>query len=372
MPLSALVNGERRIASFLKGDEWQSLKNSKPSIKLCCCGSKGFMRLSKLGTQHFVHLRKPQTCTSGPETDLHLQHKSVVASAIQEAGWTADVEVSDFEHGWRADVMATRGKVRVAFEIQLAPIDLAELKRRQEKYTQSGVHGCWFYGESAVKNSSRDLGELPAFPLKDTGIVSIGSKKLALNKAVFAWLRGEFRFRSGMRLDMTRVVLFYRFSRCWRCGNEFDIYLVSEESKTCQDQDNEDDDSEPGFEVWSVIEESAKPWIARRVERYLQEHSDAGLCVSFPRFQRAEGSGRQYYGFRCVHCGALIGREVFEQILEYGFCSQDASFGLERVGRLELDHRTEIIESQHWCFSKAHKFCSEAGEPQEPGPASAT
>jgi hypothetical protein len=55
MPLSAYVNGERQIASLLNQSEWEDLRTKKPAIELGCCRGRGFMRVSKLGTQHFVH-----------------------------------------------------------------------------------------------------------------------------------------------------------------------------------------------------------------------------------------------------------------------------------------------------------------------------
>jgi competence CoiA-like predicted nuclease len=95
MPLSAYINGERQIAPLLNSSEWEALRARKPSIELGCCRSRGFMRVSKLGTQHFVHARRSDTCTTAPESAEHLLLKSIILEAVRNAGWDGDVEVCD-------------------------------------------------------------------------------------------------------------------------------------------------------------------------------------------------------------------------------------------------------------------------------------
>ena len=77
------------------------------------------MRVSKLGTQHFVHARRSDACTSAPESAEHLLLKSIILVAVRNAGWDGDVEVCSQEGGWRADVMASKDKLRVAFEVPI-------------------------------------------------------------------------------------------------------------------------------------------------------------------------------------------------------------------------------------------------------------
>ena len=108
------------------------------------------MRVSKLGTQHFVHARRSDSCTSALETAEHLLLKSIILRAVRETGWNGDVEVCGPNGAWRADVMATKGSLQVAFEVQLSAIPFAELAARQQAYADGGVRGCWFYGYRAL------------------------------------------------------------------------------------------------------------------------------------------------------------------------------------------------------------------------------
>lgn len=175
MPLSAYVNGEREIASLLGPSEWDKLRAKKPAIELACCRSRGFMRVSKLGTQHFVHARRSDRCSPAPESAEHLLLKSIILRTVREAGWNGDVEVCGPDGAWRADVMATKANLRVAFEIQLSTIPFCELAARQQAYADDNVRGCWFYGHGALNPPPPPKTEIPVFPLSFSGENPFGS-----------------------------------------------------------------------------------------------------------------------------------------------------------------------------------------------------
>jgi hypothetical protein len=107
-----------------------------------CCNAPGIMKVSPLRRQFFAHKATPADCNSKPETPEHLELKAVVYEAVGAAdGWSAGIEVPG--RHWRADVLATRGKARVAFEIQLSKQSAAETIQRQLKYQQSAVLPWW-------------------------------------------------------------------------------------------------------------------------------------------------------------------------------------------------------------------------------------
>ncbi len=370
MPLAAFINEKRLVAPLIAAHEWESLRQSKPRINLCCCNSKGFMRVSKLGTRHFVHARKPDDCTSGPESEQHQYLKSLVAVACRDAGWDADVEVCDTDGKWRADVMATRGARRVAFEIQLSPISFPELERRQRAYETNDVRGCWFYGLGALTTIPPVESNIPLFPLRtdhDIPIVSradgnsafadqvqIGSQRMSLKQGVISLLRGHFRLCTSQRVATVKVIFILRFSRCFSCGKDFDIFSVMENDAYCGGEPSMD---YPGTWHAASLYKSGAPWIIEKVKRFIETNREMNLMVSAPDWYTAKSSRRRHYTFCCYHCGALIGSEVFEQLLENGICGHDDSYHLDKIATIPLSHNVSEQNNLHWCFSELHQFC---------------
>lgn len=114
------------------------------------------MRVSKLGTQHFVHAWRADMCTTAPESAEHLLLKSTILRAVQVAGWNGDVEVCSPDGAGRVDVMATKDSLRVAFEVQLSAIPFSQLAARQAEL----VHffpDLRSHGQSRLQTSLRSM-----------------------------------------------------------------------------------------------------------------------------------------------------------------------------------------------------------------------
>jgi len=359
MPISAFVNGERRVAIDFKPEEWDSLKRTRPSIELCCCQAKGFMRTSQRGTKHFVHARKAETCTSGPETELHLHFKTVIAEAIREAGWVAQVEERGPEGVWRADVMARRGRWQYAFEVQLSPISLLELQRRHQVYADNNVKGCWFYGIGALDAlPSRASSELPLYPICPDETVRIGTHVRSMKDAVVSLLRGHFKFCEKARTPTTQNVVVFRFSHCWACGEEFDIFSVMERKTYCWHEPVADQGADNGSPL--ELKQSGAPWIVARVEQFVRANPQLSIQVRAPGWFYAQSSQRKHYTFCCYHCGTFTAEDIFEQLLfgdEYGACIQDPSYCLYKIASFRLRERIAFEEEPHWCYSRERRFC---------------
>ena len=208
------------------------------------------MRVSKLGTQHFVHAHRSDTCTPAPESAEHLLLKSIVLRAVRDTGWNGDVEVCGPDGTWRADVMATRGSLRVAFEMQLSTIPFTELAARQHAYGDDGVRGCWFYGYGALKPPPPPKTDIPVFPLGSSGEnpfaalkqgmppdqVRIGSRQMLLSQAVSALLNRQFRWCANQRVATAKGITIFQFHECWACHKDFHVFCPTECSATCDDQ----------------------------------------------------------------------------------------------------------------------------------------
>jgi hypothetical protein len=123
MALKAIVDGKLLRAPDFSLDEWRTFQSRKPSVRMNCCNAKGYMRVRE-GIQEFVHYRRTEDCIGRPDSPAHDLLKLMVVNAAKESGWIADVEVADssLRRAWIADVLASRNKVRIAFEIQISPI----------------------------------------------------------------------------------------------------------------------------------------------------------------------------------------------------------------------------------------------------------
>ena len=170
MPLRAYIDNEEIISIYQSDEQWKELKRrlkSKESLlTLPCCRQEGFLRKSRNGLKHFVHLNTQKDCNWQPESPEHLKAKIEIIQACKLNGWNATPEYS--EKNWIADVLAVQNEKRIAFEVQWSQQTYEATKFRQERYNESNVRGCWFfrtapkgfsnYDETLVANK-----EIPAF-----------------------------------------------------------------------------------------------------------------------------------------------------------------------------------------------------------------
>lgn len=128
-----------------EGMPWEAIHRARPRAPLTCreCGHGLHAKVSPTGLRFFAHDRSAPACSLAGETMAHRLLKLQLASAIRDAGWYADLEVSG--EGWRADVLATSpdGSRRMAWEAQLAPITVDDLRERTRRMRASGVPVCW-------------------------------------------------------------------------------------------------------------------------------------------------------------------------------------------------------------------------------------
>ena len=359
MPLAANVDGVRTIASFLSDDEWQRVRSQKPAISFACCEARGFPRVSKLGTRHFVHVRRQQTqaCNWQPESPGHLHLKEVIAKACRAAGYTTDVEVSGTD--WRADVMASRGRARIAFEIQLSRLTHCEMLERQRRYARDGVRGCWFYRvhrdrDGDALDNYRTNHELPAFGLSDDEIAVWfdydHEEPVPIAEAVSMLLCGKIKFCENETSVPNRIIEFLR-TTCYRCNRPTDFYFLHPPLSRC------------GHFMCSFdydpLEEAACVRIGRFV-RQLAEQMDFKVFVAMPRIRRAASSQREYVTFGCYWCDALLGREYILSLIPEPVGSRiEWSSAVRSLGKFEMPLVSLFRQrSPHWCVQYHEQFCS--------------
>lgn len=151
MPLRCLDHTDASLdAVALSTAEWSLLTAANRRdrhLRMHCCGSPVVLKTSRLGTRFFAH-HALGGCAAGDEAPAHLHLKALAIAAARTAGWTAEAEVSGTTPGgepWRADVLAMRGKHRVAVEVQWSGQADDETTRRQARYAASGVRALWLF-----------------------------------------------------------------------------------------------------------------------------------------------------------------------------------------------------------------------------------
>jgi len=178
---------------------------------------------------------------------------------------------------------------------------------------------------------------------------------LPLSEAAAALLKRQFRRCTKQRITTAEGITIFRFHECWACHRDFDVFCPTERSASCSDHPPADE-----FQNWitSPLKDAGAPWIIRKVQQYVAAHPGMNLMVSYPGWHWAQSSRRKHFTFCCVHCGALIASEIFEQLLEDNRCMQSPEYFLGPVTTIPLRTERELIDSPHWCYSKVHCFCS--------------
>jgi hypothetical protein len=195
---------------------------------MTCCGRPAIPRTSPRGLRHFAH-RPGAPCGHGAgETLHHLHLKTQVSAALTACGWDARVEVAEAD--WRADVLASRGPERVAFEVQWSSIDPQTLLGRARRYADSGVRSVWLLRRS-VPWELEFRCDVPSFgvaPKESEGEyeVQVGGQRLAVGD----WLQalvgddlavGAHRRRSDVTVEAHTVV-----AGCPRCGTSISVLAI--------------------------------------------------------------------------------------------------------------------------------------------------
>jgi len=368
VPLRAFVDGKEVSAPLLNEAQWEALKNTSANgaeIILTCCGGHGYLRRSQQGLKHFVHKRGESKCDWKPETWQHLKAKTDIIVACADAGYQAQAEVAAME--WRADVLATHGKVRVAFEVQWSPQNLSETIERQRRYERDHVRGCWFF-RKPPRNLTRDLAiagpeldarqDLPLFPLlvDDDGTTSIDlySRNVPLNEFVAALLKRQVRFckDAATRPEQHVRVIFFEM-KCAGCGEYSHLYFVTTALQSCCGLT-----FRPSGDLYSD-DFTFRPEIVSTVQRHLQMKKGKHLHMGDIKPRTSQlGHGEFTMSFGCHDCDAIFDPFAVRMELSYWrrVWEDDATDKLDTVICLD----TPIVQPlDHWCYAPDGAFCCE-------------
>lgn len=326
MPLKCLLDGKPIFAFALSGSEWDALKEENRNLRhlrMACCDAKVTPKTSKLGTQFFAHGRT-EGCASPAETAEHLLAKAMIAKAVKDVGWEVDTEVSGRTPSgeqWVADVLATKGKSRIAIEVQWSRQDQEETKRRQERYRQSGVRGLWLLRHPTLllekdtptfrlryNEASQDFSVLLPSQMFHPLMVGNHNKDdpmywqqmTGLAEFIAGSLNGRLKFAPSIGSTLP-VSVSTAPVRCWKCKKETNIVISV------------------GFMAGDVFQ--GHPTLGATIYDFeeIEGCEDFLDLVFAPQLLRQHGIGAikrrfsktakgSYLSNGCVHCDALQGQ----------------------------------------------------------------
>ncbi len=300
MPLACLNNGDLLTSFSLTDDQWVAIKASYRGMNLSlrCCSSPAIPKVSSLGTRFFAH-KSRAGCQTAPESPEHLQAKFIIAESAKAAGWQASTEESGIDpdgNSWIVDVLCTRRKTKVAFEVQLAAQSLDEIRARQEQYRRSGIRCLWLIklrGRHSAIQSYPPCRDLPMVlldvrePANMTAEVE-GSSEASIPLAEFVKgaLTGEF-FWAETRPGIMEVKIQIASITCWRCHLPIKVvrgYVLN-------------DNVIPLAEISDTVAVTA---LAEQLRR-----KDSSVTLVSRRYSKTL-QGR-YFAASCPFCSALIG-----------------------------------------------------------------
>lgn len=313
MPLRAFQPDGRPVQSFdLDDAAWTRVRDSirlnRAGWRLPCCESQVVAKTSKLGTHFFAHHARG-ACEWAGETEHHIRLKSVAVQVARQHGWHADTEVTgETPDGatWRADVLATKGRARVAVEVQWSSQTDAELLQRQRRYQAAGVRALWLIRSAGFRVDE----QIPAAVVRENGR---GTYEVRLPAVTGASLRREDdwayrnlsaetlldaafagRLRWGVRIgepiswDVEATT-----TRCWKCGARTAPVtgIVVDASKM-----------KAYLSIYDF--ESDVDLLREVLPMAISQQHRVGLIK--PRFSKTEGDS--YLSNGCFECGTLQGR----------------------------------------------------------------
>ncbi len=360
MPLRAFINEIETISIDLDNARWNELKKLVKSqssvVRLPCCNQNGYLRTSSAGLKHFVHSKSQNNCDWKPESAEHLKSKIEIIEACKESGWNAIPEYS--EENWRADVLATNGTTRIAFEVQWSKQTLEETKFRQERYKNSGVRGCWFFKTAPKEmrdydeNNLKASKEIPAFKIfKDTNSniqAHLNHEQLTLNSLVKKLLNRHLRVCNKTRAKLKQEVEIILFeTSCWKCNEPQHLWTVERNLTTVCNQkfhsfhsswDNEDLDKSP--EVYNAL------------KNYLKSEDGKSLRIGELKKRNSKMAQTTYLSHGCYKCDSIFGDFYIMEEKSYAYHNtKNLRFKVELM-------KTDLIYNKaHWCFSESNEFC---------------
>lgn len=137
------------VANNQKGAKCKAWLTKKPEGPFHCpkCQEIVILKKGRIKAHHFAH-KPPLTCQySAGESQKHWIAKKSIYEALVNHPYCKKCDLERMLDGVRPDISLYINKVPVAIEIQNSTIEINEIKRRANRYSQLGIHLMWLIPE---------------------------------------------------------------------------------------------------------------------------------------------------------------------------------------------------------------------------------
>lgn len=362
MPLRALVNNIEINAPLLSDDEWGKLKlnikNFNYNVIIPCCNQKGLLRTSSLGLNHFYHHPDNKIkCNKKPISPEHLSGQIEIIRACSLINWIAKDEVE--ESNWRADVLATQDKKKIAFEMQTSKQSYNKTIERQEKYKKSNVRGCWFFKKLPKELTLKQMEEIPAFeitPSKNLNTKVIYNHKIfKLSDFVQMLLNKQILFNYYLKSRNKQIISVSFFkTTCSNCNHTLYKYFIDYSLfSKCGEYFNIDNEL-----TTKIIDKQIKDKLNEiiKINNYFNS-SQITLKNQYNVDSYIDSNSR----FHCPKCNTCYWENIV--ILRNERLNDDLETEIEKnrtIYKFHVDLNEEITSYKpHWCLNINDRFCNE-------------
>ena len=359
MPLRAKINGKEIISTYLSKDEWKDLKYNikinQLDVLISQTNKQGYLRTSKLGLQHFAHKKGEKPENWKPESRQHMLAKTEILLACKEVGWEAKSEY--IENNWIADVLAIKGNIRIAFEVQWSRQSYDKTIERQTNYKNDNVRGCWFFKTPPkqildYENYIIAEKELPIFKIYETETNEIWvdqyGKKFPIRDLVISLLNRNMKFCKNLVSKIVqKIEIFFPTIECWKCKTRQHVYVIQDTliSKCGQPIEIHDTD-------WNNNSLKHNHQIHEAVSNFMKTEKGKFIRIGEIKERYSHTIKSSYMSFGCLKCDSLFGDFHMPNVYIYKI-QHKRCFSI--FANIKIHSIKE--EKTHWCFSKIQDFC---------------
>lgn len=291
-----------------------------------------------------------------PLPSKHQEIQDGILQACNNLGFSAFQEYRG--NGWRADVFATNGVDKFAFEVQISPQSLKATLERQRKYIQDGINCCWLFEKKTRSLSEEERPDLPLFivqPKDQSFTVSLnGRREIALQEFVEVFLQKRIKFCNVARTKVKQLVKLIFFEmKCWKCGEINHVYHVIDE-ESFRSSCNAVIYTEEMMSLWDSKSAEYMPEIIRLAQGFAKIKK-LRLGQIKRRYSRTVGAS--YMSFGCYKCDSIFG-DFYVKDAALNAVYDPSTIRLE--GEIELRKSIEL-PLPHWCYPGELPFCDQRG-----------
>ena len=385
MPITAIIDGTRRISIRYNEEEWKELKQLVKSHKVTAvipyCKHECYLKTSCLGKHYFAHRPGSDCGLWGKEKEEILLAKCKIVDGLYEAGYIEEgLKGGDTDNeqvrgyistevpvdGLNADVLVTEKKSGKKYALQVVYSSkktyITDYEEKQNYFKGHGEIKCaWLLRKLPLPSKDDNSFELNDFnrsqatfrddlPMFEVDWDDPKEPKvygLPLEKFITELFNNHYKLcKNVFLLPEQTIYIDILAYRCWNanCQWPWHLYKLSSDSSHVVDIHGNihkfswNELYPDGIQFCNAVQ--------HELQNLLQSPEGSGLRLcSFVKVNKATSP---YYSFKCDHCGRLIHAYALQQPLETVY---------KIPVKICLPENFRSIPFLHRCYSPDKTFC---------------